>query len=120
MVVAHFFNPSTREAEAGKSLCIQDQPGLQELVPGQAPKIWGKSASTKTNEPNSKDVWKSLKKPHYTPKIHVNWCMCMYVCVHICTLYILCTHILFMLYTQRNIHTLLMKIFHLSRPQEPL
>ena len=35
-VVAHAFNFSTWEAEAGGS--VQDQPGLQELVPGQARK----------------------------------------------------------------------------------
>ena len=37
-VVAHAFNPSTQEAEAGGSLWVRDQPGLQELVQGQAPK----------------------------------------------------------------------------------
>ena len=37
-VVAHAFNPRTREAEAGRSLRARGQPGLQELVPGQAPK----------------------------------------------------------------------------------
>ena len=34
----HAFNPNTGEAGAGKSLCVQGQPDLQELVPGQAPK----------------------------------------------------------------------------------
>ena len=38
-VVAHAFNPSTREAETGGSLGVRGQLGLQELVPGQAPKI---------------------------------------------------------------------------------
>ena len=28
-VVAQAFNPSSQEAEAGRSLCIQGQPGLQ-------------------------------------------------------------------------------------------
>ena len=28
-VVVHVFNPSTREAEAGGSLSVQGQPGLQ-------------------------------------------------------------------------------------------
>ena len=32
---AHAFNLGTREAEAGRSLGVRDQPGLQELVPGQ-------------------------------------------------------------------------------------
>ena len=32
-------NPSIWEAEAGGSLWVQGQPGLQELVPGQAPKL---------------------------------------------------------------------------------
>ena len=36
-VVAHAFNPSTLEAEIGKSLSAQGQPGLQVLVPGQTP-----------------------------------------------------------------------------------
>ena len=40
-VVAHAFNPRTCEAEAGRSLWVQDQSGLQELVSGQAPKLQG-------------------------------------------------------------------------------
>lgn len=36
MMVAYAFNLSTREAESGGSLSVRDQPGLQELVPGQA------------------------------------------------------------------------------------
>ena len=39
MVVAHAFNPSTQKAETGESLWVQDQPGLQELVSGQTPKL---------------------------------------------------------------------------------
>ena len=35
----HAFNPSTQEAEAGESLWVWGQPGLPELVPGQAPKL---------------------------------------------------------------------------------
>ena len=34
----HTFNPSTREAEAGESLLVQDYPGLHQLVTRQAPK----------------------------------------------------------------------------------
>ena len=37
-MVVHSFNSSTREAGAGGYLLVQGQPGLQELVPGQAPK----------------------------------------------------------------------------------
>ena len=33
-VVVHAFNSSTQEAEASESLRVQNQPGLQELVPG--------------------------------------------------------------------------------------
>lgn len=43
-MVAHAFNPSTWEAEAG-------QPGLQELVPGQTPKLQRNPVSkTKTKQ----------------------------------------------------------------------
>ena len=38
-MVAHTFNPSTREAVAGGSLWVWGQSGLQELVPGQDPKL---------------------------------------------------------------------------------
>ena len=37
--MAHAFNHSTWEAEAGISLSVRGQLGLQELVPGQAPKL---------------------------------------------------------------------------------
>ena len=45
VAVAHAFNLSAREAEAGGSLRVQDQPGLQELVPGQASKLQRNSVS---------------------------------------------------------------------------
>ena len=38
-MAAHSFNPNTQETEAGKSLWVQGQPGLQELVPVQAQKL---------------------------------------------------------------------------------
>ena len=38
-MVAHAFNPSPWEAEAGGSLGVRGQPGLLELVPGKAPKL---------------------------------------------------------------------------------
>ena len=39
VMVVHAFNPSTREAEAGRSLWVRGQPDLWELVPGRAPKL---------------------------------------------------------------------------------
>ena len=39
LVVVHTFNPSTQDAEAGGSLWVWGQPALQELTPGQAPKL---------------------------------------------------------------------------------
>ena len=38
-MVAHTFNPSTWKAEADGSLWVWGLPGLQELAPGQAPKL---------------------------------------------------------------------------------
>ena len=49
-MVAHAFNPSTREAEAGGSLGVRRQPGLQELVPGQATKATEKPCLKKTKK----------------------------------------------------------------------
>ena len=49
-MVAHAFNPSTREAEAGKSLQIRDQPGLQELVPGELGLLLRETLSKQTNK----------------------------------------------------------------------
>ena len=49
-MVAHAFNPSTREAEAGASLGVRDQPGLQELVPGWSPKLQRKPVSKNKNK----------------------------------------------------------------------
>ena len=39
VVVVHAFNPNYQKAEAGRSLGVQIQPGLQDLVPGKAPKL---------------------------------------------------------------------------------
>ena len=38
-VVAHTFNLSTCETKASRSLWVQDHPGVQELLPGQGPKL---------------------------------------------------------------------------------
>ena len=38
-VVVLAFNASIREAEAGRSLRVRGQPCLQEIVPGQVPKL---------------------------------------------------------------------------------
>ena len=46
-VVAHAFIPSTREAEAGGSLCVRGQPGLQALVPGQRNPVFKKTTKKK-------------------------------------------------------------------------
>ena len=43
-----FINPSAWEAEAGGSLGVWDQPGLQELVPGQAPRLQRSLVSKRT------------------------------------------------------------------------
>ena len=48
-VVAYAFNPSSWKAEAGGSLRVQGQTGLQELVPGQAPKLHRNPISKKKN-----------------------------------------------------------------------
>ena len=53
-VGAHTFNPTSQEAEAGGSLCVPGEPGLQELAPGQAPKLWRNPVSTKQN---TKEGW---------------------------------------------------------------
>ena len=45
--MAHAFNPSTREAEAGGSLGVRGQPNIKELVPGQAPKAKDKPCLVK-------------------------------------------------------------------------
>ena len=54
VVVAHAFNPSTQEAEAVGSLWIRDQPGLQELVPGLAPKLQRNPVSKKQKQNKTK------------------------------------------------------------------
>ena len=63
-VVAHAFNSSTREAEPGGSLWVRDQPGLQELVPGQVPKLHRNPVSKKEKKTHNqhKFVFPTLKK----------------------------------------------------------
>ena len=53
-VVAHSFNLSTREAEAGGSLWVWGQPGLQELVPGQLGLLNRETLSRKTKKSTTK------------------------------------------------------------------
>ena len=48
--MAHAFNPSTREVEAGGSLGVRGQLGLQGLVSGQAPKLQRNLVSEKNNK----------------------------------------------------------------------
>ena len=59
-MVAQAFNPSTREVEAGGSLSVRDQPGLQERVPGQEPKSYRETLSRK--------IKKKKKKKNKQPK----------------------------------------------------
>ena len=52
VVEAHSSKPSTQEAEAGEFLWVWGKPDLQELVPGQGPKLQRNTASNKqTNKP---------------------------------------------------------------------
>ena len=51
-VVVHTFNPSTQEAEACGSLWIRGQPGLQEIVSEQAPKLQSNPVSKNQNQTN--------------------------------------------------------------------
>ena len=61
-VVVHAFNPGTWEAEAGGTLWVQCQPGLQELVPGQAPKQDRETLSQKTKTNTNKQTNKQKEK----------------------------------------------------------
>ena len=53
-MVMHVFNPSTLEEEAGGCLWVWGQPCLQELVPGQAPKLQKNPLSKKQTNNNNK------------------------------------------------------------------
>ena len=52
-MVVPAFSSSTQEAEAGGSLWVQGPPGLQELVPGQAPKQHKETQSRKKQKKNN-------------------------------------------------------------------
>ena len=95
-VVAHTFNPSTQEAEAGESLWVQGQPGLQKWVPGQAPKLQRNPVSKKQNK---------NKTRHYG--IHVKSVMpalvdFFFYCVCMMWLYVSATHMLWCTYEIRG------------------
>ena len=53
-MLAHNFNPSTRESEAGESLWVRGQPGLKELVPGQLGLLHRETLSQKTKKRKKK------------------------------------------------------------------
>ena len=55
-IVVHTFNPSTQEAEAGGSLWVRGQPGLQKLIPGQAPKLQWNPALKNHKKDSTSDV----------------------------------------------------------------
>ena len=61
-MVAGAFNPSTWEAEAGGCLGVRGQPGLQELIPGQAPKLQRNPVSK--NQTKKKKTEERGKPPH--------------------------------------------------------
>ena len=50
VLVAHAFNPSTREAEAGGSLWVPGQPGLQSEFPDRSQSYTEKPCPKKTNQ----------------------------------------------------------------------
>ena len=60
--VARTFNPTTREGEAGGSLWVLGQPGLQELVPGQVPKLQRNPVSKNKTKQKQKETNKQTKK----------------------------------------------------------
>ena len=62
-VMAHAINPSTRKAEAGR---VRGQSGLQELVPGQSPKLQ-RNLVSKNKQTNKQSVYFKVEKyqmPH--------------------------------------------------------
>ena len=61
-MVAHAFNPSTEEAEAGGSLWVRGQPDLQELVRGQEPKTTENPCLEKSKKEKKKKKEKEKKK----------------------------------------------------------
>ena len=64
-MVVHAFNPSTWEAEAGRSLCVQGQPGLQSQF--QASWSYRETLSQKYKKKKSMIYLdKSNTLPHYS------------------------------------------------------
>ena len=63
VVMVQAFNPSTWEAEIGGSLWVQGQFGLQELVPGQAPKLKKKKKKQKKQKRKKKTTTEKTNVP---------------------------------------------------------
>ena len=61
VVVVHAFNPSILKAEIDRSLWVRSQPSLQELVPGQAPKLPKKPALKNKDKKNKERKEKEKK-----------------------------------------------------------
>ena len=71
--MAHTFNPSTQEAEAGGSLWVRGQPGLQDLVPEHAPKLQRNPVSKrKKKTPNSYTHIDTYMLPHKHVHMYTN------------------------------------------------
>jgi hypothetical protein len=67
-VVAHSFNPSTRETETGRSLCFPDQPGLQSKFQDSQDCYMEKPCLKKLKQ--RKEEEKKGKKEGYKEDIH--------------------------------------------------
>ena len=61
VVVTHAFDPSTRGAEASSFLWVRSQPGLQEIVPGQVPKLQKNPVSKKKKTKQNKTTTTTKK-----------------------------------------------------------
>ena len=64
-VVAHAFNSRTLEAETCESLSVWGQPGLQELVLGQAPKQHRETLSQNTPPKQNNNNNNKIEMNHF-------------------------------------------------------
>ena len=100
VVVVHTFNPSTRKAEAGRSLWVLDQPSLQSKFQNRL-QSYTQKLCLKKHKTKQKSAYESFACITHVCTLHVctlhvctlHVCTLRVCTLHVCTLYVCTLHV---------------------------